>query len=164
MRSRPPSTLKDRGLDWSHVLRSHRGVEPMRCDGRRRSPGSRKCMRIIGGFHLAPYPPGVSLAETLIAAKGIDPDYLVPLHCTGEPFLELAKGVIPGRKSSEPTPALVSTSRLAGGFLIGCLYRSKAHGRPAHRRIPQRGRRRAREAAVRIGAPGLLREIAWAGP
>ena len=32
------------------------------------------------------------LAETLSAIKEIDPDYLVPLHCTGEPFFELAKG------------------------------------------------------------------------
>ena len=46
---------------------------------------------VIGGFHLAPYPPEY-LAETLSALKEIDPDYLVPLHCTGEPFFDLAKG------------------------------------------------------------------------
>jgi hypothetical protein len=30
--------------------------------------------------------------KTLSALKEIDPDYLVPLHCSGEPFFELAKG------------------------------------------------------------------------
>src|SRR5271154_1967029 len=52
--------------------------------------GVRKVHAIVGGFHLGPYPPEY-LTETLSALKEIGPDYLVPLHCSGEPFFELAK-------------------------------------------------------------------------
>jgi 7,8-dihydropterin-6-yl-methyl-4-(beta-D-ribofuranosyl)aminobenzene 5'-phosphate synthase len=80
--------LKDRGLI---VLTScsHRGVVNAVRQAQEVS-GVKKVHAIIGGFHLAPYPPEY-LAETLSALKEIDPDYLVPLHCTGEPFFELAK-------------------------------------------------------------------------
>ena len=81
--------LKDRGLI---VLTScsHRGVVNAVQQAQEVS-GVKKVHAIIGGFHLAPYPPEY-LAETLSAIKEIDPDYLVPLHCTGEPFFDLAKG------------------------------------------------------------------------
>ena len=52
--------------------------------------GVKKVHAIIGGFHLAPSPPEY-LAQTLSALKEIDPHYLIPLHCSGEPFFELAK-------------------------------------------------------------------------
>jgi hypothetical protein len=42
-------------------------------------------------IHLAPYP-SEYLAQTLSDLKEIGPDYLVPLHCSGEPFFEMAKG------------------------------------------------------------------------
>ena len=98
--------LKDRGLI---VLTScsHRGVVNAVRQAQEVS-GVKKVHAIIGGFHLAPYPPEY-LAETLSTIKEIDPDYLVPLHCTGEPFFDWRKANS-GRKSSEPTPALVSTS------------------------------------------------------
>ena len=81
--------LKGRGLI---VLTScsHRGVVNAVRQAQEVS-GVKKVHAIIGGFHLAPYPPEY-LAETLSALKEIGPDYLVPLHCTGEPFFELAKG------------------------------------------------------------------------
>ena len=81
--------LKDRGLI---VLTScsHRGVVNAVRQAQEVS-GVKKVHAVIGGFHLAPYPPEY-LAETLSALKEIDPDYLVPLHCTGEPFFDLAKG------------------------------------------------------------------------
>lgn len=37
---------------------------------------------IVGGFHLAPAPDEV-VAKTVEAFKVIDPDYIVPMHCTG---------------------------------------------------------------------------------
>jgi 7,8-dihydropterin-6-yl-methyl-4-(beta-D-ribofuranosyl)aminobenzene 5'-phosphate synthase len=31
------------------------------------------------------------------ALKEIDPDYLIPMHCTGSTFYEVAKQALPGR-------------------------------------------------------------------
>jgi 7,8-dihydropterin-6-yl-methyl-4-(beta-D-ribofuranosyl)aminobenzene 5'-phosphate synthase len=36
----------------------------------------------VGGFHLAPAPDEV-VAKTVDAFKRINPDYLIPGHCTG---------------------------------------------------------------------------------
>jgi 7,8-dihydropterin-6-yl-methyl-4-(beta-D-ribofuranosyl)aminobenzene 5'-phosphate synthase len=36
----------------------------------------------MGGWHLAPAPDGV-VANTVDALKQINPDYLIPMHCTG---------------------------------------------------------------------------------
>jgi 7,8-dihydropterin-6-yl-methyl-4-(beta-D-ribofuranosyl)aminobenzene 5'-phosphate synthase len=35
--------------------------------------------------------------ETITALKTMDIDYVVPLHCTGEPFYEMAKAKIPNK-------------------------------------------------------------------
>ena len=88
MRSQPPSISRTAGLIILTSC-SHRGVVNAVQQAQEVS-GVKKVHAIIGGFHLAPYPPDY-LAETLSAIKEIDPDYLVPLHCTGEPFFELAK-------------------------------------------------------------------------
>ena len=37
---------------------------------------------MIGGFHLAPAPEEIVI-KTVEAFKAIDPDYLIPMHCTG---------------------------------------------------------------------------------
>jgi 7,8-dihydropterin-6-yl-methyl-4-(beta-D-ribofuranosyl)aminobenzene 5'-phosphate synthase len=81
--------LKDRGLIILTSC-SHRGVVNAVRQAQEVS-GVKKVHAVIGGFHLAPYPPEY-LAETLAALKDIGPDYLVPLHCSGEPFFGLAKG------------------------------------------------------------------------
>ena len=49
---------------------------------------------VIGGFHLAPYQADY-LRQTVAALKEIDPTYVVPLHCTGEPFTDLVKAELP---------------------------------------------------------------------
>ncbi|CAN7674184.1 MBL fold metallo-hydrolase [Phyllobacterium sp. LjRoot231] len=56
--------------------------------------GVDKVYAIIGGFHLAPYQPDY-LRQTIAALKELDPTYVVPLHCTGEPFTDLAKAELP---------------------------------------------------------------------
>jgi len=35
--------------------------------------------------------------ETIAALKELDPDYVIPLHCTGEPFYEIARIEMPGK-------------------------------------------------------------------
>jgi 7,8-dihydropterin-6-yl-methyl-4-(beta-D-ribofuranosyl)aminobenzene 5'-phosphate synthase len=51
---------------------------------------------VIGGFHLAPYAEEY-VRETVISLKEIDPDYVIPMHCTGEPFYEAAKMEMPDK-------------------------------------------------------------------
>lgn len=58
--------------------------------------GISKVHAVIGGFHLAPYKEDY-VRETITALKGIDIDYVIPLHCTGEPFYEMAKAEIPNK-------------------------------------------------------------------
>ena len=36
-------------------------------------------------------------SETIAALKRMDINYIVPLHCTGEPFYELAKTEMPSK-------------------------------------------------------------------
>ncbi|HYG91455.1 MAG TPA: MBL fold metallo-hydrolase [Azospirillum sp.] len=58
--------------------------------------GVRKVHAVIGGFHLAPYKEDY-VRETVASLREIDPDYVIPLHCTGEPFYEIAKAEMPGK-------------------------------------------------------------------
>ena len=84
--------LKGRGLV---VLTScsHRGVVNAVRQAQAAS-GITKVHAVIGGFHLAPYQPDY-LRQTIAAVKEIDPTYIVPLHCSGEAFFDLAKAEMP---------------------------------------------------------------------
>ncbi|MGO4671125.1 MBL fold metallo-hydrolase [Bosea sp. 2RAB26] len=84
--------LKGRGLV---VLTScsHRGVINAIKQAQAVS-GVDKVYAVIGGFHLAPYQPDY-LRQTIAALKEVDPTYVIPLHCTGEPFTDLAKAELP---------------------------------------------------------------------
>jgi 7,8-dihydropterin-6-yl-methyl-4-(beta-D-ribofuranosyl)aminobenzene 5'-phosphate synthase len=55
-----------------------------------------KVHAVIGGFHLAPYKEEY-VRDTTTALKDMDVDYVIPLHCTGEPFYEMAKAEMPGK-------------------------------------------------------------------
>jgi 7,8-dihydropterin-6-yl-methyl-4-(beta-D-ribofuranosyl)aminobenzene 5'-phosphate synthase len=44
--------------------------------------GVQKVHAIVGGFHLAPAPDEI-VARTVDAFKTIDPDHVIPMHCTG---------------------------------------------------------------------------------
>jgi 7,8-dihydropterin-6-yl-methyl-4-(beta-D-ribofuranosyl)aminobenzene 5'-phosphate synthase len=80
--------LKGRGLV---VLTScsHRGVVNAMRQAQAAS-GINKVHAVIGGFHLAPYQPDY-LRQTIAALKEMNPTYIVPLHCSGEAFYDLAK-------------------------------------------------------------------------
>ena len=51
---------------------------------------------IIGGFHLMPMPEDY-VRSSVAALKEINPDCLIPMHCTGTTFYEVAKQEMPGR-------------------------------------------------------------------
>jgi 7,8-dihydropterin-6-yl-methyl-4-(beta-D-ribofuranosyl)aminobenzene 5'-phosphate synthase len=72
--------VKDRGLvvitscGHAGVINSVRQAQ--------KATGVDKVHAIVGGFHLAPAPDEV-VAKTVEAFKAINPDYLLPSHCTG---------------------------------------------------------------------------------
>ncbi|SDF32232.1 7,8-dihydropterin-6-yl-methyl-4-(beta-D-ribofuranosyl)aminobenzene 5'-phosphate synthase [Bradyrhizobium brasilense] len=74
---------------------SHRGVINAIKQAQAAS-GVNKVHAVIGGFHLAPYNEGY-VRDTITALKSIDIDYVIPLHCTGEPFYEMAKAEVPNK-------------------------------------------------------------------
>ena len=51
---------------------------------------------MLGGFHLAPHKEEY-VKETVMALKEISPDYIIPMHCTGERIYEIAKSEMPER-------------------------------------------------------------------
>ena len=58
--------------------------------------GVSKVHAVIGGFHLMPMPMDY-VRNTVEALRELDPDYLVPMHCSGTAFYEVAKQAMPGR-------------------------------------------------------------------
>ena len=86
--------LKGRGLVILTSC-SHRGVINTIKQAQLAS-GISKVHAVIGGFHLAPYKEDY-IRETIDALKEIDVDYIIPLHCSGEPFYEIAKGEMPNK-------------------------------------------------------------------
>ncbi len=58
--------------------------------------GTDKVHAIVGGFHLMPMPADYVKA-TVAELKAINPDVLVPMHCSGNAFYEAAKQEMPGR-------------------------------------------------------------------
>jgi len=72
--------VKDRGLV---VITScgHAGVINSVRQAQKLS-GVEKVHAVVGGFHLAPAPDEV-VAKTVQAFRAMDPDYIIPAHCTG---------------------------------------------------------------------------------
>jgi 7,8-dihydropterin-6-yl-methyl-4-(beta-D-ribofuranosyl)aminobenzene 5'-phosphate synthase len=72
--------VKDRGLvvisscGHAGIINSVRQIQ--------KSTGIDKVHAVVGGWHLAPYPDEL-IAKTVAALKEINPDYLIPMHCTG---------------------------------------------------------------------------------
>jgi 7,8-dihydropterin-6-yl-methyl-4-(beta-D-ribofuranosyl)aminobenzene 5'-phosphate synthase len=44
---------------------------------------------VLGGFHLAPHTPEY-LKQTVEGLKQFNPDFLIPMHCSGETFISMA--------------------------------------------------------------------------
>lgn len=86
--------LKGRGLV---VLAScsHRGVVNV-IKAAQAASGVNRVHAVIGGFHLAPHKEDY-VRETVVALKEMGTNYVVPLHCTGEPFYEIAKSEMPDK-------------------------------------------------------------------
>ena len=72
--------VKDRGLvvitscGHAGVINSVRQVQ--------KATGIDQIHAIVGGFHLAPAPDDI-VAKTVEAFRQINPDYVIPMHCSG---------------------------------------------------------------------------------
>src|ERR1700678_1208412 len=72
--------VKDRGLvvisscGHAGIINSVRQLQ--------KSTGVEKVHAVVGGWHLAPYPDDI-IDKTVGALKEINPDYVIPMHCTG---------------------------------------------------------------------------------
>jgi 7,8-dihydropterin-6-yl-methyl-4-(beta-D-ribofuranosyl)aminobenzene 5'-phosphate synthase len=51
---------------------------------------------VLGGFHLGLAPPEY-LQHTLRELEALNPDVIVPMHCTGEPFIAMLRERMPGK-------------------------------------------------------------------
>ncbi|HEX5999765.1 MAG TPA: MBL fold metallo-hydrolase [Hyphomicrobiaceae bacterium] len=74
---------------------SHRGVVNAIKQAQAAS-GVTKVHAVIGGFHLAPYKEDY-VRQTIGALKEMDVDFVIPLHCSGEMFYEMARAEMPAR-------------------------------------------------------------------
>jgi len=52
--------------------------------------GIDKVHAVLGGFHLAPHP-AEYLQQTIDGLKAFNPDFVIPMHCSGEAFISLAQ-------------------------------------------------------------------------
>jgi 7,8-dihydropterin-6-yl-methyl-4-(beta-D-ribofuranosyl)aminobenzene 5'-phosphate synthase len=73
----------------------HRGVVNS-VRGAMKISGVDKVHAVLGGFHLAPHPVEY-LRDTVAELKQIDPDFVIPMHCTGEAFISIAMQEMPAK-------------------------------------------------------------------
>lgn len=59
--------------------------------------GIEKVHAVIGGFHLVPPLTDDYYRHIVAELKAINPDYIMPAHCTGEPFYDLIRQEMPGK-------------------------------------------------------------------
>ena len=86
--------VKDRGLvvitscGHAGVINSVRQAQKV--------TGVQKVHAIAGGFHLAPAPEEI-VAKTVVEFKAINPDYIIPMHCTGLNTIIAVHMAMPGK-------------------------------------------------------------------
>jgi 7,8-dihydropterin-6-yl-methyl-4-(beta-D-ribofuranosyl)aminobenzene 5'-phosphate synthase len=72
---------------------SHRGVINA-IKAAQKASGIDKVLAIIGGFHIVPPLGDDYIRDTIAAFRDIDPTYLIPGHCTGDRFYDLARNAL----------------------------------------------------------------------
>jgi 7,8-dihydropterin-6-yl-methyl-4-(beta-D-ribofuranosyl)aminobenzene 5'-phosphate synthase len=75
---------------------SHRGIINTVRQAQAAS-GVQKVHAVIGGFHLVPPLNDDYFRQVIAALKEINPDYLMPAHCVGEPFYDMVRREMPGK-------------------------------------------------------------------
>jgi 7,8-dihydropterin-6-yl-methyl-4-(beta-D-ribofuranosyl)aminobenzene 5'-phosphate synthase len=75
---------------------SHRGIINTIRQAQETS-GIQRVHAVIGGFHLVPPLTDDYFRQVIAALKEINPDYLMPAHCVGEPFYDMVRRDMPGK-------------------------------------------------------------------
>jgi 7,8-dihydropterin-6-yl-methyl-4-(beta-D-ribofuranosyl)aminobenzene 5'-phosphate synthase len=75
---------------------SHRGVINTIKQAKVAS-GIQKVHAVIGGFHIVPPLTDKYIRQVIAAFKEINPDYLIPGHCSGERFYVLVRAEMPDK-------------------------------------------------------------------
>lgn len=75
---------------------SHRGIINTVRQARAVS-GIAKVHAIVGGFHLVPPQTVAQARETVALMQAIDPDIVIPGHCSAETFVAAAQAAMPGK-------------------------------------------------------------------
>jgi 7,8-dihydropterin-6-yl-methyl-4-(beta-D-ribofuranosyl)aminobenzene 5'-phosphate synthase len=75
---------------------SHRGVVNTVRQAQAAS-GIRKLHAVIGGMHLVHPLPETYIRETVAALKALEPDYVIPAHCSGDLFFDIARAEMPNK-------------------------------------------------------------------
>ena len=86
--------VKDRGLVVISSC-SHAGIVNT-VKAAQAASGVEKVHAVLGGFHVAPSPEPY-VVQTVEALKAINPDYLIPMHCSGATFTRVANAAMPGK-------------------------------------------------------------------
>ena len=58
--------------------------------------GVQKVHALVGGFHLGPAPPDY-LKQVVAEIKALDPDVIVPMHCSGDNFIRAIRENMPDK-------------------------------------------------------------------
>lgn len=75
-----------------------------------RIAGTDKVHAVLGGFHLAPHPLDYQ-RQTAAELKAINPDFIIPMHCSGEAFINIVQTEMPEKfiRSSTGTRFIFAT-------------------------------------------------------
>jgi 7,8-dihydropterin-6-yl-methyl-4-(beta-D-ribofuranosyl)aminobenzene 5'-phosphate synthase len=71
--------------------------------------GIQKIHALVGGFHLAPAPKDY-LDQVVAEIKELNPDAIVPMHCSGTNFIQAIQNSMPEKLVLSSTGSLISFS------------------------------------------------------
>lgn len=97
--------VRDRGLVVIGSC-SHTGIVNAALQARAVS-GIEKVHAIVGGFHLGPAPDDY-LRTVIGEIRALDPDVIIPMHCSGANFVEAVRQELPGKLLESSTGSLFS--------------------------------------------------------
>jgi 7,8-dihydropterin-6-yl-methyl-4-(beta-D-ribofuranosyl)aminobenzene 5'-phosphate synthase len=97
--------VKDRGLVVLSSC-SHRGIVNATKQAMAVS-GVNKVYALLGGFHLGPAPTDYT-KHVVTELVALDPDIVVPMHCSGENFVEAMRDIAPDRLFIGSTGAMMT--------------------------------------------------------